>query len=343
MQRRSFLGAAAAAPLLAASAPLVRAQQVREVKFTTSWLLQSVDAPLYFAREKGYFGRSVNVTVERGFGSADSVIKVGTGAYQMCEGDIYSMIEYNSKAAPDKQLIAVAVKYQRSPLVILSLKEKGIDQPQKLVGRSVGDVAGSATKRLFPVLAKRVGFDESKVSWTNVEARMREQLLVRGQYDAAGAFSLSALPPLAKQGVTEDKLNVLYYTDYGLDLYGNGVITSRQFARDNPDTVAAVVRGYVMGLRDTIANPVEAMELSTRTTKGDVGWDAEVERYRLQLTIARLYTDPAERRAFGVGGLDKKRLEVGIRQVAEGFGMGSVPNVADVFDDRFLPPLAERA
>jgi NitT/TauT family transport system substrate-binding protein len=59
--------------------------------------------------------------------------------------------------------------------------------------------------------------------------------------------------------------------------------------------------------------------------------------------MAKLYTHPAERKAFGIAGLDKKRLEVGIRQVAEGFGMTSVPNVADVFDDRFLPPLAERA
>lgn len=343
MQRRSLLRAAVAAPVLAASAPLVRAQQVRDVKFITSWLLQGVDAPLYFAREKGYYGRGVNVNFERGFGSADSVIKVGTGAYQFGEGDIYSMIEYNSRAAPDKQLIAVAVKYQRSPLAIVSLKEKGIDHPQKLAGKNIGDVAGSATKRLFPVLAKRIGLDESKVIWTNVEARMREQLLLRGQYDAAGAFTLSALPPLIKQGVTEDKLNVLYYTDYGLDLYGNAIITSRQYARDNPDTVAAVVRGYVMGLRDTIANPVEAMDLSTKTTKGDVGWDADVERIRLLMTIAKLYTDPAERKAFGIGGLDVKRLERGVRQVAEGFGIANVPAVADVFDGRFLPPLAERA
>lgn len=342
MQRRSFVSAAIAAPLLAAAAPLVRAQQVREVKFIGSWLLQSVDAPLYFAREKGYFGRNVNVNFERGFGSADGVIKIGTGAYHMCEGDIYAMMEYNAKAAPDKQMIAVAVKYQRSPLCIISLKEKGIDQPQKLVGRTIGDVAGSSVKRLFPVLAKRAGFDESKVSWTNVEPRLREQLLARGQYDAVGAFSATALPALAKMGFPEDKVNVLYFTDYGFDLYGNCVITSRQFARDNPDTVAAVVRGYVMGLKDTIANPTEAMELATRANKADVGWDVEAERYRLQLTIAKLYTDPAERRAFGVGGLDKKRLEIGIRQVAEGFGMASVPDVAAVFDDRFLPPLAER-
>lgn len=98
-----------------------------------------------------------------------------------------------------------------------------------------------------------------------------------------------------------------------------------------------------MSLKDTIANPAETMDLSNRTTSGNVDWDAEVERCRLQLTIARLYTDPAERRAFGVGGLDRRRLKTGIRQVAEGFGMASVPNVADVLDDRFPPPLAERA
>lgn len=341
MRRRTFLGVSAAAPFAAATHHVFA--QTREIKFVTSWLLQGVDAPLFFAREKGYLPRNINLTVDRGFGSADSVIKVGTGQYQFGEGDIYSMIEFNAKTPADKQLVAVAVKYQRSPLAIVSMKEKGLDAPLKLAGRNIGDVAGSATKRLFPVLAKRVGLDESKVQWTNVEARLREQLLVRGQYDAAGAFTLSALPPLAKMGFPLDKLNVIYYTDHGLDLYGNGIITSKQMVREQPDLVAAVVRAYVLGLRDTIANPNEAMELSTRAVKGDVGWDAEVERYRLQLTIDRLYTDPRERRAFGVGGLDKKRLETGIRQVAEGFGIANVPPVNDVFDDRFLPPLAERA
>ena len=35
------------------------------------------------------------------------------------------------------------------------------------------------------------------------------------------------------------------------------------------------------GLRDTLANPAEALDLSNKATKGDVGWDAEVEKIRL--------------------------------------------------------------
>lgn len=347
MQRRRLLVTAVLAALFAGAAPAAHAQatskEPRLVKFTLSWLPQSVDAPLYVAMEKGYFEKAgVKVQVDRGFGSADAVTKIGTGSYPIGEGDIYSMIEYNSKVPADQQLVAVAVKYNRSPLAIVSLKEKGIDTPAKLNGRSIGDVAGSATKRLFPVFAKRAGIDDASTKWTNVEARLREQLLVRGEFEAAGVFTLSALPPLRKMGYDESKLNVLYYADAGLDLYGNGVITSKRFARENPDIVSAIVRGYVMGLRDTLAAPDAAFEMVAKQMKGDVGWDADLERYRLKLVIDRLYIDAKDRKTVGVGGLDPKRFEVGVRQVAEGFGLTTIPAVSDVFDGRFLPPLAER-
>ena len=347
MKRREFLQSSGSVLASSAAGPLIyvptaRAQTPRELKFVLSWLVQSVDAPTFFARERGYFDKAgLKVTIDRGFGSADSVTKVGSGVYHIGEGDLYSMMEYNAKQTADKQLVAVAVKYQRSPLVIVSPKDKGIDHPFKLIGRTIGDVAGSATKRLFPVLARRVGFDESKVSWANVEARLREQLMARGQYDAVGAFSVSALPPLAKMGLPLDKLNVMYYTDYGLDLYGNGLITTRQLVREQPELVGGFVRAYVQGLRDTLADPATAMELATKTMRNDPGWDTDVERYRLQLTMDRLYTDPVERKSVGIGGVDMKRLETGIRQVAEGFAIPIVPPT-DVFDGRFLQPLADR-
>ena len=104
--------------------------------------------------------------------------------------------------------------------------------------------------------------------------------MTRGQYDAVGAFSLSALPPLAKLGLPLEKLNVLYYTDYGLDLYGNGLITSRQLMREQPEMIGGFVRAYVQGLRDTLADPNMAMELANKTMRNDPGWDADVERFR---------------------------------------------------------------
>ena len=324
-------------------AALGQTAEPKAIKFTLSWLPQSVDAPLYVAQEKGYFERAgVKVTVDRGFGSADAAVKIGTGQYPIGEADIYSMIEFNSKQTPDKQLVAVAVKYQRSPLAILSLKQSGIDTPQKLAGKRIGDIAGAATVRLFPVYAKQAGFSDTSVTWSFVEARLRELLLTKGQFDAAGAFTLTALPPLRKMGFTEDKLNILYYADAGMELYGNGIVTSRAFARDNPAIVAAVVRGYLEGLKDTLANPDAALDTVTRSMKGDVGWDVESERYRLRLTIDKLYVDPRDKKTVGIGSIDKKRFEIGVKQVAQGFGIARVPPVSEIFDDRFLPPIAER-
>ena len=51
--------------------------------------------------EQGYFAsEGLNVTIDRGFGSADAVTKVASGAYQFVLGDINSMVEFNSKKIP---------------------------------------------------------------------------------------------------------------------------------------------------------------------------------------------------------------------------------------------------
>jgi NitT/TauT family transport system substrate-binding protein len=323
-----------------AEAPAAETQELTPVSFSLSWLLQGVDAGLTTAIDRGYFAEEgLDVTFERGFGSADSITKIAAGQYDIGEGDIYAMIEFNEKN-PDQELVAVAIKFNRSPLSIVSLGSSEITEPSLLEGKTIGAPAGDSARRLFPVFASVTGIDETSVTWANVEPKLRETLLAQGEYDAASCFSTSCIPPLGKAGFPLEDLNVFYYNDYGLDLYGNAIIVRRDYLEANPDIVRGFVAAYLRGTQDMIEDTDAAFATIAQFSEAGV-FDEETERYRLDLALDSLILSP-EVEENGLGGIDPARLETTIAQVVEGFGLSNTPAVETVFDDSFLPPAEDR-
>ncbi|WOD39521.1 ABC transporter substrate-binding protein [Nodosilinea sp. E11] len=317
------------------------AAELTPVKFTLSWLFQAVDAPLAIALENGYFAEAgLDVSFERGFGSADSITKIAAGQYDIGEGDMYSMIEFNEQN-PNDQLVAVAIKFNRSPFAIVTKADSEFDTPADLAGANLAAPAGDGPRRLWPVLAQEVGADPDSVEWTNVEPQLRESLLAQGNADGISCFSISCLPVLhQKLGLPPEDLNVFYYNDYGLDLYGNALIVRRDFLEANPEVVQGFVTAYLRGLKEALADPEAALALVTEVADDEL-FDVAIESERINIALDRLYTSP-EVDTMGIGGVDPVRLAATIDQVVEGFGLSSTPDVSDVFDDRALPPQDER-
>jgi NMT1/THI5 like len=74
--------------------------QTPNVKFTLDFAIQGQQSPFVLAAEGGYFARAgVNVQVDRGYGSADAITKVASGAYDMAFADIGALIQFNGKQA----------------------------------------------------------------------------------------------------------------------------------------------------------------------------------------------------------------------------------------------------
>lgn len=315
--------------------------ELTPVKFTLSWLFQGVDAPLAIALENGYFAEEgLDVTFERGFGSADSITKVAAGQYDIGEGDMYSMIEFNEQN-PDEQLVAVAIKFNRSPFTIVTKAESGIDTPADLEGANLAAPAGDGPRRLWPVLAQEVGADPDSVEWTNVEPQLRESLLAQGNADGISCFSISCLPVLhQKLGLPPEDLNVFYYNDYGLDLYGNALIVRKDFLEENLEVVQGFVAAYLRGLKVALEDPDAALAVVTELADDEL-FDVAIESERMSIAMDRLYLGP-EVDSLGIGGVDPDRLSVTIAQVVEGFGLTTTPDASDVFDDSALPPQEER-
>lgn len=308
------------------------------IKFTLDFTVQGSQAPFFLAIDKGYYAaEKVNVTIDRGFGSADAIAKIAAGAYDMGFGDINSLMEFNARN-PANKLVAIYIVYDAPPHSVMTLKGKGINSPKDLEGKTLVAPPGDAARRLFPVFAEAVGIDASKVKFNNVDAPLREPTLARGQADGLTGFYFTSFLNLKAAGVNPSDIVVFPYSDYIKNLYGNAVIVRPDFAAKNPDAVKGFLKALVKAWKDTLLNPDEAI---ASIKKRDGLINEALEKERLQLTIKSQILTP-DVKAFGFGQARRDRLIASISLIKQAFELPVLLKPEDVFTDRYLPPLTDR-
>jgi len=339
LSRRHVLAGLSAAAASVALPALAQSRAPIPIKFVLDWKLQGVHAWYYLAQDKGYFAQEkIALTIDQGDGSASAVTKVMAGAYQAAFGDVNAIVQ-NAAAKPGAAPVMVYMVYNRAPFALIVRKDSPIKTLKDLEGKTLGTVAGGAASRMFPVMAAKSGVDASKVNWLNVAPSLQEQLMLKSHVEGAAVFSVTSYMNLVAQGVDPDRdVRWFHYGDHGVDLYGNGVLVSRQLAQEQPQAVAGLVRAIHKGLRDTIANPDAAI---AALMKREPLLNAELEKRRLLYTLKTIMFTP-EVAANGFGDVQDARFARALLQLKQAFELPSVPTAAEIFDRRFLPPVAER-
>lgn len=309
-----------------------------KIRFTLDWLPQSTHGPFFIALYKGYYKREgLDVSIDEGKGSGDAVTRIVSGAYEMGSPDINNLIEFNSKN-PEKAIPEVLMLFEQGPFGIFVMKKSGITNPQQLEGKTVGSPVFDASYRLLSAFAKAVGIDLKKVTLKNMEPRLREAMLVRGQVDAITGFVFSSMLDLEAKGVKEDQVRSFMYKDYGLDFYANGVAVSRAFLKEHPDAVRGFVRATIKGLKDMIQDPELAVKM---VLKFEPMLNPDIERNRLKLGLQCCILTPNVVKN-GYGDVDMARLKRAIDQVAFALRLKRTPTSEEMFDRSFLPPKKQR-
>jgi NitT/TauT family transport system substrate-binding protein len=330
----------ALAPFLLAHATTISAaaQDRAKVNVVLNFAADGGAGGIYHALERGYFRElGLEVTVEPSKGSADAITRTASQAADIGIGDISTLVEFASRR-PEIAPKALFILHNRSPQAVISLKSSRISKLTDLHGRILGQGPADAPSRMFPAVANIAGLDMSRIEVRQFSPQLRDTMLVTKQVDAVTGFDSTVLFNLKANGIAIDDVGVIYYADNGLDVYGNAFLANPAFLQAKPDAVRAFVRAAARGWRDAIADPKAAM-MSLGKHNNLAKLDIEAER--LAWLGSHQIVTPATRKD-GIGAYDRDRLAQNIAQVGKAFGLTRIPDVSEIYDDRFLPPREER-
>ena len=337
MKRLFTALACTSALLFAAYTPPVAAQT--KLKLILNWKYQGPQAWFFIAQDKGYFkAEGLDVEIDQGEGSAASIIKVASGAYNVGFGDINALIDLASKK-PAEAPVAVYMMYNTPPFTIAVKKDGPIKTPKDLEGKTIGGPANDGALKLFPAFTKAAKIDGSKVKITNMTPNLREQMLKQGQVDGIFGYINTIWFSAKAVGIDPDKdLRFINYGDHGLDLYSNAIVVSKQLAKDNPNAVKGLLKAINQAINDTLANPDAAMDTVMRR---EPLVKRDIEKERLIATLKEEMSS-AEIGKIGLGDVTDERLDRTINVVVEANVLTRKPTRDEVFSRAFLPARADR-
>ena len=324
--------------LCAALLPAASFAQTK-IKMVLNWKYQGPQAWFFVAQDKGYFkAEGLDVEIDQGEGSSAPIAKVASGAYDAGFGDINALIDFAAKR-PTEAPVGVYMLYNTPPFTIAVKKDGPIRTPKDLEGKTVGGPANDGALKLFPAFSKAAKLDMSKIAISNMAPNLREQMLIRGQVDGVFGYINTIYFSAKLVGLDPEKdLRFINYGDFGLDLYSNTILFSRNFVRDNPKAVQGFLKALNRAIVDTVANPELAMD---SLMKREPLLKREVEKERLVATLKAEMSHP-EIAKIGLGDVDSVRLKRSIGVVVEANQLTRTPLPEEVFNRSFLPARAER-
>lgn len=310
------------------------------IKLTLDWKIQGIHSWFYMAKEKGYFSEEgLDVQIDQGEGSAVTVTRIMSGAYDAGFGDMNAIIQ-NALTKPDQAPVMVYQIYNQPPFSVLVKKDGPVTDLKKLAGLKIGSPAGSAAGRLFPALASAAGIDPATVEIVNVAPNLQEQMLIRGNVDASLVFNVTSYLNLVGLDLDPDKDFAWYnYGDSGVDIYSNGLMVSRKLLDEHPDAVKGLVKAVNRAMIEIVRDPA----LGAATVKSvEPLINETLEKRRIEFAIKNLIVSEETAKA-GVGGIDNARLARSIESIKAAYEIEGNVAPEQVFSAEYLPSAAERS
>jgi NitT/TauT family transport system substrate-binding protein len=225
------------------------------IRLPTGYIPNIQYAPFYVAIEKGYF-RDAGIEIEFDYSfETDGVALVGAGELPFAIVSGEQVLLAREQGLPVKYAMAW---YQKFPVSIVAKTQSGIKTAGDLKGRKIGlpGLYGASYVGLRAFLFAS-GIRESDVTLDSIGFNQVEAL-ISDQEDAIVVYSANEPIQLRSQGVEIDSFNVADV----VNLASNGIITNEKTILENPELVRGFIKAALRGVKDVIANPKEAIELS---------------------------------------------------------------------------------
>ena len=253
-------------------------QPLTPVTIQLAWVHQSQFAGLYAADQKGYYAEEgLKTNFIQGGPGIDKISPVLDGTAQF---GITSPDELILARADGKPVTAVATIFRRSPVIFISMADKGITRPQDFAGKKI-----RATSNILPTLRAMMSkFNITSDQYTTVDLPSDLALFASGEVPVWGVFSNIFTVSVIQAGY---KINIIYPDDYGVHFAADTIFGKDELIKANPDLVLRFVRASLKGWSYAVENPEEVPGIVKKYAPDA---DPTIELARMNTTIPLVNT-----------------------------------------------------
>jgi NitT/TauT family transport system substrate-binding protein len=221
------------------------------------WFNQAQFAGFYVAQEKGdYKATGLDVNIQPGGPDFPAVQMVAGGNEQFGVTGADQILIARSKGVP---VVAVAVIYRRNPFVLFSLAKSGIKTPADYIGKKVGVKIGGNEELIYRAVLAKAKIDKSQL--TEIPVKFDMTPLLTGDIDVWPGYLINEVLAAKEKGFD---VNIVYPSDYGIDLYADTLFTTEAMLKEKPDVVRNFVAATLKGWNTAIAAPEEAAKITLK-------------------------------------------------------------------------------
>ncbi len=255
---------------LASAAP--SQQDLDPVILQLKWKHQFQFAGYYEALEQGFYrdaGLQVEIVEASEHLEPAEVVLRGDADFGIAASDL---VVLRSMGEP---VVALAAIYQHSPLVLLSLQERGFDSIHNLAGTKAMIEAHAAELMAY---LESEGVPSSSMAF--LPHKFDPTALVTGEADVMSAYSTDEPFILKESGVA---YQIFSPRAGGIDFYGDTLFTTEDQIRNHPARVDAFLAASLLGWEYALNHPDEMIDLifdrfSQRHSRRHLAFEADQTR-----------------------------------------------------------------
>lgn len=230
----------------------------QKVRIVLDWTPNTNHTGLYVAAEKGYFAeRGIDVEImQPPEGGAEMLVGGGGAEFGISFQDYMAPNYASNNPMP---FTAVATIIQHNTSGIVSLKEKGIENPADLAGHTYATWDLPVEKAIIDKIVTDDGgnFEDIQLIPSTVT-----DVVTALQTDVDSVWVYYAWDGIATK-VKGLETNFLNFADYGveLDYYNPVIIVNDDFAKANTEVVKKTLEAIKLGYEFAIENPKDAARI----------------------------------------------------------------------------------
>jgi NitT/TauT family transport system substrate-binding protein len=189
--------------------------------------------------------------------------------------------------------------------------------------------------KLFAVLAKLNNLNTSSITRVDASASTYNALVALGQVDfIIGTVNrFPELQPLASQNKVT--LGEFTFVQYGLDIYGDALVTSTDMIQNHPDIVGNFVQASLRSVQDAAEDP-QAAVASVIHYNPQLNFSLSLLDFKAEVA----YTLPPDvnstKNPLTLGWTDPVKMQQTSDTVLEGYGIGPGFNATAIYTNQFV-------